>query len=61
MRAAAVAALGAEVDDPVGALDDIEVVLDDDERVAGVGEAVEDLQSLRMSSKCRPVVGSSRM
>ena len=30
-RAAAVAALGAEVDDPVGAGDDVEVVLDDDD------------------------------
>jgi hypothetical protein len=42
-RAAGVAALWAEVDDPIGALDDIEVVLDDDECVAGVGEPVEDL------------------
>src|SRR5262245_5775600 len=39
---AALAAFGPEVDDPVGALDDVEVVLDDDKRVARVGEAVED-------------------
>src|SRR5438445_10801286 len=34
--AAAVAAFGAEVDDPVGGLDDIDVVLDHPHRVAGV-------------------------
>ena len=44
--AAAGAALGAHVDDPVGGLDDVEVVLDDEEGAA---------------SKWRPVVGSSRM
>src|ERR1700731_216965 len=38
---AAVAAFGSEVDDPVGALDDIEVVLDDQHGVAGVDEAGE--------------------
>src|SRR5947199_2440089 len=36
--AAAVAALGAEVDDPVGGLDDIDVVLDHHHRVAGVAQ-----------------------
>ncbi len=34
MVAAAVAAFGAEVDDPVGGLDDFEIVLDDDDAVA---------------------------
>ena len=38
-QTAAVAALGAHVDDPVGGLDDIEVVLDDDDRVALVDQA----------------------
>ncbi len=39
--AAAAAALGAEVDDPVGRLDDVQVVLDDDDGVAvgGAGGA----------------------
>ncbi len=32
----------AEVDDPVGALDDVEVVLDDDEGVALINEALEE-------------------
>ena len=32
--AAALAALGAQVNDPVGGLDDVEVVLDDDQGVA---------------------------
>ena len=44
--AAAGAALGAQVDDPVGRLDDVEVVLDDDDRVALVDEAVQHLSSL---------------
>ena len=34
--AAGIAALGAQVDDPVGGADDVEVVLDDDQRMAGV-------------------------
>src|SRR4051812_22361101 len=37
---AVLAAFGAHVDDPVGRLDDVEVVLDDDDRVALVDEAV---------------------
>ena len=39
--AAAFAAFGAEVDDPVGGLDDVEIVLDDDERAAAVDELAE--------------------
>ena len=42
--AALLAALGAHVDDPVGGLDDVEVVLDDDDRVALVDEAVQDVE-----------------
>src|SRR4029450_11682933 len=40
--AAAVAALGAEVEYPVGRLDHVQVVLDHDHRVAGVDQAVEE-------------------
>ena len=40
-RAAVGAGFGADVDDPVGGFDDVEVVLDDDDRVAVVDEAVE--------------------
>ena len=58
--AAALAALGAQVDDPVGARDDVEVVLDDDDRVALVAQIGERRRaSTSMSAKCRPVVGSS--
>ena len=46
--------------DPVGGLDDVEVVLDHDDGVALVDEPGSTPSSLRMSSKCRPVVGSSR-
>ena len=38
--ASAVATLGTHVDDPVGVLDDVEVVLDDDHRVALVDQPV---------------------
>ena len=44
--AAAVSALGAHVDEPVGAFYDLEVVLDDDERVAGVAEFEQDFEEL---------------
>ena len=42
--AAAFAAFGAEVEDVVGVADDVEVVLDDDDGVAEVGEAVKDFE-----------------
>src|SRR5208337_2304033 len=42
--AAILAALGAEVDNPVGVADYVEVVLDDDDRVTQVGERVEDFE-----------------
>ena len=46
-RAAGVAAFGAEVDEPVGGGDDVEVVLDDDDRVPRRDEAVERRDELR--------------
>ena len=42
--AALVAAVGAEVDDPVGGFDDVEVVFDDHHRVAGLDQRVEDFE-----------------
>src|SRR4051812_36982057 len=39
--AAARAAFGAEIDDPVGALDDVEVVLDHDDRVARLHQPID--------------------
>ena len=39
--AAAGAAFGAEVDDPVGRFDDVEIVLDHEHRVAPIDEAIE--------------------
>ena len=41
---AAVAALGPQVDDPVGRLDHVQVVFDDQHRVAGVDKVVQDLE-----------------
>jgi len=41
-----VPALGPEIHDPVRGLDDIEVVLDHQHRVAGVHEPVEDVEQL---------------
>ena len=43
---ALISALGTQVNDPIGVADDIEVMLDDDHRVAQVGEPVNDLQQL---------------
>ena len=45
-QAAAGAGLGAEVDDPVGRLDHVQVVLDHDDRVAQVHQPVEHVEQL---------------
>src|SRR3954466_6151812 len=42
--AAARTAFGAEIDDPVGGLDHVEIVLDDEDRVAAVDETVQHLE-----------------
>src|SRR3990167_7677415 len=39
-----VPSFGSEIDDPVGRLDDVEIVLDDDDRVPLVDKLVEDVQ-----------------
>src|SRR5262249_35895386 len=44
--AAAGAAFGTEVDDPIGGLDDLEIVLDHQHRVALIDERVEDVEEL---------------
>src|ERR1700728_3267592 len=44
--AAVFAAFGAQVEDPVGIADHVEIVLDDDDGVAEVGEAVQDFEEL---------------
>ena len=60
--AATGATFGAEVDHPVGGLDDVQVVLDDDDGVAGVAQLrAAPSAAARCRAKCRPVVGSSRM
>ena len=59
--AAAARPFGPQIDDPVGRLDHIEVVLDHDHRVARAVNPWSTSSNLRTSSKCRPVVGSSRM
>ena len=43
---AAGAAFRSEIDHPIGGLDDIEIVLDDDHRVAVIAQAVQDLKQL---------------
>jgi len=58
--AAVVAGAGPEVDDPVGVRHDRLVVRDDDDRLAGVDEPVEQCSSCSTSARWRPVVGSSR-
>ena len=44
--AAAVAALGAEVDDVVGGFDDVEVVLDDEDGIARIHKLLQNLDEL---------------
>ena len=56
---AAGAALGAEVDDPVGRLDDLHVVLDHHHRVAALDQRCSAASSVSTSAKCSPIVGSS--
>src|SRR5262249_1407354 len=45
-EAAPIARLRAEVDNPVGCLDDVEVVLDNDDGVSQIDEAVQHLEQL---------------
>ena len=55
--AAGVATLGAEIDDPVGGLDDFEIVLDDEHRVAGLDQRMQHVEELshivEMQPRCR--------
>src|ERR1700722_3767566 len=39
-----IAGVGAEVDDPIGGFDDVKIVFDDEDRMAGVDEALENLE-----------------
>ncbi len=51
---AAVATLGTEVDHPVGGLDDVEIVFDDDHGVAGVAQLVQHLEQQRNVVEVQP-------
>lgn len=44
--AAAAATLRSQIDDPIGSLDDIEVMFDDDDRIAVISKALQDVQKL---------------
>ena len=44
--AAFFSAFGAEIEDPVGVADDVQVVLDDDDRVSEIGETVQNVEQL---------------
>src|SRR5579885_1764252 len=52
--AAAVAAFGAEVDDPVGGLDHLQIVLDDDDGVAALDQFVQHVEQLCHVVKMQP-------
>ena len=58
--AAVVAGARPEVDDPVGVGHNRLVVRDDDDRLAGVDEPVEQAEQLLDVGEVRPLVGSSR-
>src|ERR1043165_827898 len=53
-HAAAFATFRAEVDQPVGGLDDVEVVLNYDDRVALVAQAMQDIEELRDVVEVQP-------
>ena len=57
--AAARAALGPQVDDPVRFGHDVEIVLDHHHRIAGVDQPLQHRESFSTSAMCRPTVGSS--
>ena len=59
--AAGFAAFGAEINDPVGLLDHVHIVLDDQHGIAERTRRLSTSRSFFTSSKWRPVVGSSRM
>ena len=52
---------GPEVDDVVRVQHDVDVVLDDDDGVAAIGEALQHGEQVAHVLEERPVVGSSRM
>ena len=52
--AARIAAFGAQIDQPVGGLNHVEVVLDDNHRVSGVGQAVQHVQQVLDVGEMQP-------
>lgn len=55
--AASIAAFGAHVDDPVGGFDDVEIVLDDEERASAFDELVEGGEQLGYVVEVEPGSG----
>ena len=58
---AVLARAGTDVDDPVGGAHRLLVVLDDDQGVADVAQALQGRIRRALSRWCRPMLGSSRM
>ena len=50
---------GPQIDDVIGSLHQLQIVLDDDQRMADGQQGVETIEQLHDVGKCRPVVGSS--
>jgi len=57
--AAQIAGIGAEINHPIGGLNDVEVVFDDEDGVAGIDEALKDLEQDAHVIEVQAVVGSS--
>ena len=57
----ALTAFWSHVDDIIRHFDDIKVMLDNDNRVALIDQFIQYIHQTRISSKCSPVVGSSRI
>ena len=54
-------AFRSQIDNPIRRLDDIQLMFDHNHRVHASTRLCNTSSSFRMSSKCRPVVGSSRI
>ena len=52
--AAGLAALGSQIDDPVGGAHDVQIVLDDQQRMTGVDQPAERAQQLRNVVEMQP-------
>ena len=59
--ASLMAALGAQIEDPIGAFEDVKMMLDHQAECPAATSRCRQSSRRWISARCRPVVGSSRM